>query len=162
MASGIPYFIFRITHVYGLRGKNFLLTMQRLARERDELKIVDDQIAVPTWCRTIAQITGHVLAQMLDNHPAGDLSAIQKASGVYNLSSSGQTFLFDYARSIIELSQIPNPPRLIPIPTSEYKSNAERPMNPVLSLEKLKSAFGITPPDWSDDLKTCLDSREEK
>ena len=156
LASGIPHFIFRTTWVYGSRGKNFLLTMQRLAGERDELKIVDDQIGAPTWSRTIAQTTANILSQMLED--GGGLPAIQRASGLYNLSCSGQTSWFGFAQAIIESSGMANPPRLIPIPTSEFPRPAPRPKNSVLSHEKMKNAFGIILPDWSGTLKLCLNS----
>ena len=152
LTSGIPHFVFRTTWVYGLRGKNFLLTMQRLAGERDELKIVDDQIGTPTWSRTIAQTTANILTQMLEN------GAIQNASGLYNLSCSGQTSWFGFARAIIEPSGLAHPPRLTPIPTAEFPTPAARPKNSVLSHEKMKNAFGILLPDWSDTLKSCLNS----
>jgi dTDP-4-dehydrorhamnose reductase len=61
-ASGVPHLIFRTSWVYGARGRNFLLTVRRLAAERDELRIVDDQCGAPTWCRTIADTTAHIVA----------------------------------------------------------------------------------------------------
>jgi dTDP-4-dehydrorhamnose reductase len=154
--TSLPHFIFRTSWVYGLKGKNFLLTMQRLAKERDELKIVDDQIGAPTWSRTIAQTTANVLTQVLPQSSPGDLSRFEQASGLYNLVCGGKTSWFGFAQAILEASSLSQNTKLIPIPTSEYPTPAKRPKNSVLSTEKLKSAFGIAPPDWDITLKYCL------
>jgi len=155
-STGLPHLIFRTAWVYGLKGKNFLLTMQRLAKERDELKIVDDQIGPPTWSRTIAQTTANILTQVLPQNSPGDLSRFEQASGLYNLVCGGQTSWFGFARAILEASSLSQNTKLIPIPTSEYPTPAKRPPNSVLSTEKLRSAFGITPPAWDVALKYCL------
>ena len=155
-SAGLPHLIFRTAWVYGLQGKNFLLTIQRLAKERDELKIVDDQVGSPTWCRTIAQTTANVLAQVLSEHSPGDLSRIEQASGLYNLVCTGQTSWFGFAKAIVEASPTTRDTKLIPISTSEYPTPAPRPANSVLSTEKLRSAFGITPPAWDITLNYCL------
>lgn len=155
-SAGPPHLIFRTGWVYGLQGKNFLLTIQRLAKERDELKIVDDQVGSPTWCRTIAQITANVLSQVLPEHSPGDLSRFEQASGLYNLVCTGQTSWFGFAKAIVEASPTTRDTKLIPIPTSEYPTAARRPANSVLATEKLRSAFGITPPAWDITLNYCL------
>jgi dTDP-4-dehydrorhamnose reductase len=155
-STGLPYFIFRTAWVYGLKGKNFLLTMQRLAKERDELKIVDDQIGSPTWSRTIAQTTANVLTQVLPQNSPGDLSHFGQASGLYNLVCDGQTSWFGFAQAILKASSLSQNTKLTPIPTSEYPTPAKRPLNSVLSTEKLRSAFGIVPPAWDVTLKYCL------
>ncbi|MEE8269123.1 MAG: dTDP-4-dehydrorhamnose reductase [Nitrospinaceae bacterium] len=155
-STGLPHLIFRTAWVYGLNGKNFLLTIQRLAKERDELKIVDDQIGSPTWCRTIAQATANVLTQILPQSSPGDLSRFEQASGLYNLVCGGQTSWFGFAQAILEASSSSQDTKLIPIPTSEYPTPTKRPQNSVLSTKKLKSAFGIAPPAWDVTLKYCL------
>ncbi len=155
-SAGLPHLIFRTAWVYGLKGKNFLLTIQRLAKERDELKIVDDQVGSPTWCRTIAQTTANVLTQVLPKGSPGDLSGFEQASGLYNLVCGGQTSWFGFAGAILEASSSSQDTKLIPIPTSEYPTPAKRPKNSVLSTKKLKSAFGIAPPAWDVTLKYCL------
>ncbi len=155
-STGLPHLIFRTAWVYGLKGKNFLLTIQRLAKERDELKIVDDQIGSPTWCRTIAQATANVLTQILPQSSPGDLSHFEQASGLYNLVCGGQTSWFGFAQAILEASSSSQDTKLIPIPTSEYPTLTKRPQNSVLSTKKLKSAFGIAPPAWDVTLKYCL------
>jgi dTDP-4-dehydrorhamnose reductase len=155
-STGLPHLIFRTAWVYGLKGKNFLLTIQRLAKERDELKIVDDQIGSPTWCRTIAQATANVLTQILPQSSPGDLSHFEQASGLYNLVCGGQTSWFGFAQAILEASSSSQDTKLIPIPTSEYPTLTKRPQNSVLSTKKLKSAFGIAPAAWDVTLKYCL------
>jgi len=155
-SAGLPYLIFRTAWVYGLKGKNFLRTIQRLAKERDELKIVDDQVGSPTWCRTIAQTTANVLTQVLPEGSPGDLSRLDDASGLYNLVCTGHTSWFGFARAILEASPASPNTKLIPISTSEYPTPAARPKNSVLATEKLRSAFGITPPAWDITLKYCL------
>jgi len=156
-STGLPHLIFRTSWVYGLKGKNFLLSIQRLAKEQDELKIVDDQVGSPTWCRTIAQTTVNVLTLVLPQNSPGDLSHFEQASGLYNLVCDGQTSWFGFAQAILEASSLSQDTKLIPIPTSEYPTPAKRPLNSVLSTEKLRSAFGIAPPPWDATLKYCLD-----
>ena len=155
-SAGLPHLIFRTAWVYGLTGKNFLLTIQRLAKERDELKVVDDQIGPPTWSRTIAQTTANILTQVLPRNSPGDLSGFERASGLYNLVCGGQTSWFGFAQAILEASSLSQNIKLIPIPTSEYPAPAKRPKNSTLSTEKLRSAFGIVPPSWDVTLKYCL------
>ena len=153
-SASLPHLIFRTSWVYGLKGKNFLLTMQRLAKEKDELKIVDDQVGAPTWCRTIAQTTANVLTQILPQSSPGDLSRFERTSGLYNLVCGGQTSWYGFAQAILKEGS--DTTKLIPIPTSEYPTPAKRPLYSVLSTKKLKSSFGITPPDWDVTLKYCL------
>jgi len=155
-SAGLPHLIFRTAWVYGLTGKNFLLTIQRLAKERDELKVVDDQIGPPTWSRTIAQTTANILTQVLPRNSPGDLSGFERASGLYNLVCGGQTSWFGFAQAILEASSLSQNIKLIPIPTSEYPASAKRPKNSTLSTEKLRSAFGIVSPSWDVTLKYCL------
>ena len=155
-STGLPHLIFRTAWVYGLKGGNFLLTIQRLAKERDELKIVDDQIGSPTWSRTIAQTTANVLTQVLPQSSPGDLSRFEQASGLYNLVCGGQTSWFGFAQAILEASSSSQDTKLTSISTSEYPTPAKRPQNSVLSTERLRSAFGITPPAWDVTLRYCL------
>lgn len=154
-SAGLPHLIFRTSWVYGLKGKNFLLTIQRLAKERDKLQIVDDQIGSPTWCRTIAQTTANVLTQILLQSSPGDLSRFEQVSGLYNLVCSGQTSWFGFAQEILKASSS-STTELVPIPSSEYPTPAKRPPYSVLSTEKLRSSFGIAPPSWDVTLRYCL------
>ncbi|MFK5970517.1 MAG: dTDP-4-dehydrorhamnose reductase [Candidatus Marithrix sp.] len=151
IAIGGKYLILRTAWVYGLRGSNFLLTMQRLAKERKELKVVADQIGSPTWSRIIATATAHILAQL--NSPLYPID-IKELSGIYNLTCNGQTNWYEFAKSII--AQYENQPNILPIPTADYPAPAKRPMYSVLSNEKITKTFGIELPDWDKCLKLCL------
>jgi dTDP-4-dehydrorhamnose reductase len=148
---GGHYLIFRTSWVYGLRGQNFLLTMRRLAKERNELRVVADQIGAPTWCRCIADVTAQVLAQV---YSPLQIQSLDSLSGIYNLTNGGQTNWCDFANAIVAHS--PNPPQVTPISTAEYPAPAPRPAYSVLSNDKLARTFGIRPPSWNDALELCL------
>lgn len=151
-ASGCNYLIFRTSWVYGLYGQNFLLTMQRLAKERDELRIVADQIGAPTWSRLIADMTVQVLSQIYS--PRFEKENLSDISGIYNLTCGGQTNWCEFAQCIVE--RTPKPPRVLPIPTSDYPAPAKRPLYSVLSNQKLADVFGLELPDWKTALNICL------
>ncbi len=148
---GGRYFIFRTSWVYGLHGKNFLLTMQRLGRERNELRIVSDQIGSPTWSRLIAEATAQALAQLLSPNCRLDTATL---SGIYNLTCGGETSWHGFAQAILERES--NPPLLHPIPTEEYPTPAQRPLYSVLDNSKLEQVFGLRLPDWQTALELCL------
>ena len=152
--AGAAYLILRTSWVYGLRGKNFLLTMQCLAKEKDELRVVDDQLGSPTWCRMIAEATALILSQgkyRVDNY-----------TGIYHLCAGGETSWHGFARAIFDyiFSNEDKYARLIPIPTSEFKTLAVRPANSVLSCSKLNAIHGITLPRWNYSLKRALEISE--
>jgi dTDP-4-dehydrorhamnose reductase len=151
-AAGGYYFILRTAWVYGLRGKNFLLTIQRLAQEREELTVVNDQIGAPTWSRLIAEATACLSAQLL----APFIQNMEKFIGIYHLSCGGQTSWYEFAKIIIEHTK--KPPRLLPITTAQYPTPARRPAYSVLSNEKLATTFGIVLPAWDNAVKICLTS----
>lgn len=154
-ASGVRHLIFRTSWVYGRRGGNFLLTMQRLMRERPELKIVDDQIGAPTWSRLIAEATALVLAQCLSPARGADRP---EPWGTYHLSCGGETSWYGFASAIAQLGGFDT--RLTPIPSSGYPLPASRPANSRLDNGKLARAFGIRLPDWHEALKLCLDQAD--
>jgi dTDP-4-dehydrorhamnose reductase len=151
--SGIPHLILRTSWVYGLRGRNFLLTMQRLARERDNLAVVDDQFGAPTWSRLIAEATALTVARWLER------SNLAATSGVYHLSCGGRTswhgftaeILAHWAKSDEKLA------RLTAIPSSGYPTPAARPANSQLDCGKLAATFGVRLPDWQAALALCLE-----
>lgn len=151
-AAGIPHLILRTSWVYGSRGKNFLLTILRLAGEREELKIVDDQIGAPTSCRMIAETTAQVLAQTRRN--------LGEVGGLYHLTAAGQTSWHGFTAAILEArSRLTGAasPRLSPIPTSAYPLPAPRPHYSVMSNERLQRAFGVAIPAWQNGLGLCMD-----
>ena len=160
-AAGISHLIFRTSWVYGLRGRNFLLTILRLAKERDELKIVDDQIGAPTWSRMVAEATSQVLAQILmpiAHHPL----LIAEVSGLYHMTAAGRTSWYGFTKAILDSMPMQGAypsPNLIPIPTVEYPLPAPRPLYSVLSNDRLINTFGIELPSWETALALCLEER---
>lgn len=160
-AAGIPHLILRTSWVYGARGKNFLLTVRRLAQERDELRIVDDQFGAPTWCRTIAEATAHALIQMQrysgTQRDAGlDQDVWLSRGGLYHLSAQGRTSWHGLTQAILAHPSVPKKPRLTAISTQDYPLPARRPANSSLSCERFMQTFcGL--PDWEEALKLCQD-----
>ena len=151
--AGGEYLIFRLCWVYGNRGNNFLRTMQRLARERETLRVVNDQSGCPTWSRLIAQVTTLAVTQVLAAPvPEG-------FNGVYHLAAGGQTTWHGFASRIIEkLPETERKCRVVqPIPSSEYPTPAKRPAYSVLDCSKLEHTFGLRLPDWSDGLDLVLE-----
>ena len=153
-ATGAKHLIFRTSWVYGARGKNFLLTMLRLAKERDELRVVHDQIGAPTWSRSIAEVSAQILAQLIAPHTEQDL--IEKVSGTYHLTSTGSVSWHGFAAAIMRLAAVQPAPRLTAITTAEYSLPAPRPHNSVLSNDKLREVFNLCCGDWEDNLKLCV------
>ncbi len=152
-ASGAAHLILRTSWVYGVRGKNFLLTMRRLGQERDELRVVDDQVGAPTWSRLIAEATASVLAHCL--HKGSVAPVLAERGGLYHLSCAGQVSWHGFARAIV--ATLPKPPRVTPIATQDYPTPAARPAYSVLSNGKLARAFGLVLPDWRRALALCLE-----
>jgi dTDP-4-dehydrorhamnose reductase len=148
--SGCDHFIFRTGWVYGTRGKNFYLTMQKLLREKEEIRVVNDQYGAPTWCRTTADITALVLMQYISNPEMRK----KEIFGIYNLTNSGKTTWYGFAKAIREqmLYRDKNQrlANILPINSDEYPLPAKRPENSLLSCEKLKSVFGIITPGWKE------------
>lgn len=150
-AGDTPYLVLRTSWVYGLRGKNFLLTMLRLAKERPQLKIVDDQIGAPTWSRIIAEVTALILAKSLP-----DISAV---SGLYHLSAAGKTSWYGFASAILSGANLLPPAtglQLTPIKTEEYPTPAARPRYSLLNNAKLNRTFGLTSLEWDEALTLCM------
>lgn len=154
-AVGGKHLILRTSWVYGSRGHNFMLTMLRLARERSELRIVDDQIGAPTWCRSLAEVTAQMMAQI---HAPGTVRQDEaNFAGIYHLTSSGAVSWHGFAKAILEEAGIEPCPGLVAIPSTEYPTPAHRPANSVLSNEKLKRVFGLEAGDWRSNLRLCLE-----
>lgn len=147
-AAGCAHLILRTSWVYGARGNNFLLTILRLAKERDELRIVDDQIGAPTWCRAIASATASVVSRFFEEPNA--------KQGVYHITCAGETSWCNFARAIVMCSYVSGA-RIVRISTDEYPLPARRPSNSSLSNSKLNSTFGIILPRWQAALDLCLD-----
>lgn len=151
--ADIPHLIFRTSGIYGLRGTNFLLTMQKLAQTRKQLRVVDDQIGGPTWSRAIAEGTAQILKQCMTE----DTLNLSR-SGVFNMSCGGETSWFGFTKQILELSGLIKGTELIPLPSIEYPTPAVRPKNSLLSNTKLKQVFHYEMSHWQVALKKCLSS----
>ena len=148
--SGCDHFIFRTSWVYGARGKNFYLTMKRLLKEKNEIRVVDDQFGAPTWCRTIAEVTGQVLAQAKSPVCRENMSEL---SGIYNLTNSGQTTWYGFTQMIAEtfLSK-DRIATIFPISSEDYQVAARRPSYSMLNLARLNTTFRISPCSWLNAL----------
>jgi dTDP-4-dehydrorhamnose reductase len=154
--SGCSYLIFRTSWVYSMTGNNFLLTMLRLARERDSLSIVSDQIGSPTWSRTIVNLTKQAVEKVIQREGLNDVK------GLYHLTSKGETSWHGFASKIIGIAmeneelKINNLDQIKPIPSDAYPQKAHRPMYSVLDTSLLEKDFGVIVPSWDDELQECL------
>ena len=151
--SGARHLILRTSWVYAARGGNFAKTMLRLAAERESLNVISDQIGAPTGAELLADITAHAL-RALQHEPA--------LQGTYHCVAAGETSWFDYARFVIEWARAHGhpvkvaPDAIRPIPTSQYPTPAQRPLNSRLDTSKLRQAFGLTLPAWQHGVERML------
>lgn len=169
-ASGAAHLIFRTAWVYATEGRNFLLTILRFATQREELRIVRDQIGAPTLSSEIATATTNILAQVRDNeHRSFSLADL---SGIYHMTAGGETSWYDFATAILEeaaASPAASPwfeaatsclpliaRRVIPIATKEYPTPARRPAYSVLSNARLNRTFSLQLPDWRKQLHSVF------
>ena len=150
--AGCAHLIFRLCWVYGSRGGNFMLTMMRLAREREQLRVVRDQIGCPTWSRLIAETTSLALMQVR----APDRAAA--CSGVYHLCASGETSWHGFAQAIIGLMPAEEKKcrTVDAIASADYPTPTRRPAYSVMSCAKLERTFGLRLPDWRESLQLVL------
>ena len=149
------YLIFRTSWVYAARGHNFLKTILRLAAERESLNIVADQIGAPTPARLIADVTALCLHQAMRERCLGVFSP-----GLYHLVAGGETSWHGFAEAIIELARQQGAAlklnTLSPIPTCDYPTPAQRPLNSRLDTTRLESQFGLSLPDWRAALQRVM------
>jgi dTDP-4-dehydrorhamnose reductase len=169
--SGCAHLIFRTAWVYATRGRNFLLTILRLASQREELRIVNDQIGAPTSAAEIARVTASILKTGF--HETG--FSLSQFAGTYHMTASGSCSWYDFARAILEeASRLPSSDpwlsralqgkiliakRTIPISTSEYPALAKRPPYSVLSNQLLAKTFHTELRDWREQLKAAIGER---
>lgn len=151
-AAGIPHLIVRTSWVYGMHGTNFLLTMLRLARERDTLHVVADQHGCPTWSRDLAGAT----AALLQLAGAGGPEWWKRHGGLYHMAGQGNTTWHGFAAAIMATAGLSA--RVVPITSAQYPTPARRPANSVLDCEKLR-ARAIAMPAWNTSLAACLGDR---
>jgi dTDP-4-dehydrorhamnose reductase len=151
-AVGGHHLILRTSWVYSARGSNFVLTVLRLAREKPELAMVDDQTGSPTWARALAKATADLLRRK---------ELISRHSGVYHLTADGHTSRYEFTKAIIdimkEVSGIPNGWASVKPTTSDrFALPAKRPRNPVISKDRIERAYGIKMLHWRDQVRTFL------
>lgn len=158
-AVGGRFLILRTSWVYGLRGKNFLLTMLRLGREREEVGVVNDQIGAPTWSRLIAEASAQLAGTWLIGGDGGQ-ARMEAAWGIYHLCAGGQTSWHGFTAAIFaHLRRVEGrAARLKAITTADYPTPAKRPASSRLDCGKLRDAFGLELPDWQAGLELCLEA----
>ncbi|MFZ6746149.1 dTDP-4-dehydrorhamnose reductase [Undibacterium sp. JH2W] len=161
IASGCQHLILRTSWVYSNFGKNFFLTMLKLARERDQLRVVNDQWGTPNSADWLAGATCEILVQLQQTQDQS--SWWQEFGGVYHLSAAGKTNWSAFASRIIALADeeglLGKPaPAITGIPGSEYPTAAARPHNSLMNTRKISDKFKLAIPDWEDCLRTCLHS----
>lgn len=141
--SGCRHLLFRTSWVYAARGGNFAKTMLQLARQRDRLQVVADQIGAPTGAELIADVTAHALRAAI---------AAQALSGTYHLAAAGETSWHDYASFVFETARALGVQlklsELAPILSEAWPTPARRPLNSRLDTARLGSTFGLSLPDW--------------
>lgn len=155
-ASGCAHLTLRSSWVYSTHGHNFLKTILALAREKPELRVVDDQIGTPTWARALAQLTAAALARLPDR------AAWDRHGGTYHVSAGGEpTSWYGFAEAFLELAheQGPDRPlaRLEPTATADYPTRARRPAYSVLDNGRFERAFGLRVPAWRRQLRWCME-----
>jgi dTDP-4-dehydrorhamnose reductase len=138
------YFILRTSWLYSEHGSNFMKTMLRLAETRDEISVVSDQIGTPTYAGDLAKMILNIVSSKNTNF------------GPYHYSNEGVVSWYDFAKAIFEVSAVEI--KLNPIKTGDYPTPAKRPAYSVLSLEKTKKIFNITPPKWELGLKKAIEN----
>ena len=153
VASGCKHLIFRTSWVYAARGNNFAKTMLKLAQEREQLKVIDDQIGAPTGADLLADVTALTLRQaQQDEH----------LSGIYHLASAGETSWYGYAKFVTELARDAGvslkvePDGILAVPSTDFPTIARRPLNSRLDTSKLRQSFGLHLPHWQVGVRRLL------
>jgi dTDP-4-dehydrorhamnose reductase len=152
------HLIFRTSWVYAARGGNFAKTMLRLARERETLQVIDDQLGAPTGADLIADVTAHALRQVKPDSAGGDAAL----AGIYHLVAAGCTSWYEYAKHVLALAEFAQPAIKIvakevkAVPSSAFPTPARRPHNSRLDTTKLQTTFNLTLPHWQEGVKRML------
>lgn len=151
VASGCKHLIFRTSWVYGARGNNFAKTMLRLAKERETLNVIADQIGAPTGADLIADVTALAIRQVMTN---------PQLAGLYHLVAAGEVSWYDYAAYVIDFAKGNGETLAVevikPIPTTAYPTPAARPLNSRLDTCKLRNNFSLHLPDWQSGVTRML------
>ena len=152
-ASGSKHLIFRTSWVYAARGGNFAKTMLKLAKERDKLTVIDDQIGSPTGADLLADLTAHALRAAM---------ARPELAGTYHAVAAGETSWHGYAKHVIEFARAAGQPikvapeNIVAVPTSAFPTPAKRPGNSRMNTEKLRNSFGLVLPSWQAGVERML------
>jgi dTDP-4-dehydrorhamnose reductase len=174
--SGALHLIFRTEWVYATQGRNFLLTILRLATQKQELRIVADQIGSPTTSREIAAATVTAVSQLMDRESVLSLAT---SGGIYHMTAEGETSWYEFTKAILEEASpetehlswvnaatkgMPLTKQVLPITTAEYPTTARRPAYSVLSTRRLHDRFGVRLPPWRAQLRSLFspDSSEDR
>ena len=157
--TGAAHLIFRTSWVYGGRGKNFLLTILKLAREREVLRVVGDQHGAPTWSRDLAAMTLAVMRHC-DAEAGTFVEAVKRVGGVYHAAGAGETTWHGFAAQAVRLERKREPgvrlAEIEAITTAEYPTPARRPVNSRLNCERLTERFGWRMMGWQESLRRVL------
>jgi dTDP-4-dehydrorhamnose reductase len=155
-ASGAKHLIFRTSWVHAPGGNNFIAKILKLAAEREELKVIDDQVGAPTSAWLIAEVTRQALERIEAGRPIPE--------GIYHLAAAGETTWNGYARFAVAdaigrgVALKVTPERVLPVPTTAFPTPATRPLNSRLDTAKLRLALGIVLPQWQEDVRPTLDA----
>ena len=161
LASGAAALILRTSWVYATRGHNFLRTIVRLAREREELRIVDDQWGAPTWARSIAEAIA-VIAARAGRDRATIAASLAERGGLFHMTAAGRTNWHQFAQRLLQ--RIADPERrlrsIAAIPSRDYPTPAHRPTNSVLDCTRLAGLWGVALPPWDVALDLAVEGDE--
>jgi dTDP-4-dehydrorhamnose reductase len=158
-ASGCRHLILRTSWVYGARGGNFARTMLRLAAEREQLNVINDQIGAPTGADLLADVTAHALRHVLPPMRRNDLTP----SGIYHVAAAGETSWHGYARFVVQQARQAGrtlkagPEQVLPISTADYPTPAKRPHNSRLNCKLFQNTFGLKLPHLENGVAGLLD-----
>lgn len=152
VASGCRHLIFRTSWVYAARGGNFPKTMLRLAAQRDELRVINDQFGAPTSAELIADVTAHCIRQVIGH---------DVLTGTYHLAAAGCTTWYDYADWVLACAAglgagSLRSPVIVPVPSADFPTSAKRPLNSRLDTSRLQRSFGLFLPEWRDGVGRML------
>jgi dTDP-4-dehydrorhamnose reductase len=153
-ATDAAALVLRVNWVYDLGGHNFVATLLELAADRDELRVVDDQVGNPTWARSLGEAAARILADVPHAHDA---------LGIYHVAASGTVSRYDFARRVLDFVPARDAARprleLLRIKTTDYPLPASRPINTALDTSRLRATFGIEPAGWEAQLAACFAAR---
>lgn len=158
-ASGCRHLLLRTSWVYSGHGNNFVLTMLRLARERNALSIVADQVGCPTWARNLARVTQRMLAAVRED------AAAARRQGIWHYCDSGAVSWYDFAQAIfaaaLAAGLLERLPALTAVPSSGFPQAAERPLYSVLDTSAIRRDFGIEPAELEPSLRACIEEMKK-